>query len=250
MSQALDSKSDGTGSHQPFGLTQWTIVLKARDEKTPGAQEAMEELCRAYWAPLYHFIRREGYRRHDAQDLTQAFYHHFYEKHLLHRVTERRGKFRSFLLTCLKYFLCDQRDRAKALKRGGGQSFVSLDAFEAEERDAVEPTNGLTADRLYERRWARALLDRVEQRLRQEYVIDGRQALYQALAELPQGGKTEAGYSSLACQLGMSEAAVKSAAHRLRLRHQRVLREEIGRTVGGREEVEEEIRYMIRALGN
>src|SRR5262245_19465431 len=163
MNHALDPKSDGTSSrHQRFALTQWTVVLKARDEQTAGAQEAMEELCQLYWAPLYHFIRREGYQRHDAEDLTQALYHHFQEKHLLHRVQDRRGKFRSFLLTCLKHFLSDQRDRAAAQKRGGGQRFVSLDAFEAEERDAFEPTNDLTADQLYERRWAKALLDRVE----------------------------------------------------------------------------------------
>ena len=232
-----------------FEQTQWTIILKAREAGAPGAGEALEAFARTYWPPLYRFIRREGHNRHDAQDLTQGFYQHLLDKHLLNCVGERRGKFRNFLLTCLKHFLSDERDRAEALKRGGGTRFISLDALETEERDAMEPSHGLTPDQVYEQRWTRTLLARAEARLREEHLAADQKELYDSLKDVLQGGATEDGYAQIAARFGMSESAIKSKVHRLRQRHQEILREEIGRTVSCRAEIDEEIRHLISVLG-
>jgi RNA polymerase sigma factor (sigma-70 family) len=231
-----------------FERTRWTLILKARDQAAPGAAEAMEHFARNYWRPLYCFIRREGYNRDDAQDLTQGFYGHFLNKRLLERVTERQGKFRNFLLTCLKHFLSDERDRAGALKRGGENCFISLDALEAEEREALGPVDGTTADQIYDRRWARELLGRALQRLRKEYHARGRTALYESLKDLPLGGKADASHAEIATRMGVSESAINSAVFQLRKCYQKILREEVGRTVSRREEIDEEIRYLISLL--
>jgi RNA polymerase sigma-70 factor (ECF subfamily) len=246
MSDQLSTQFPGAGGR--FENTRWTVIMKARDENAPGAAEAMEQFARNYWPALYCYVRRAGYSRDDAQDLTQAFYSHFLNKRLLDRVIVRRAKFRSFLLTCLKHFLCDEHDRRGALKRGGNNHFISLDALEAEERDALEPADGTTADQIYERRWARELLARAQQRLRREYQARGRGAWYESLKELPVGGKAEGSYAEIAARLKVSEQAVNSAAHQLRKTYQRILREEIGRTVSRREEINEEIRYLIHLL--
>src|SRR5688572_17757323 len=204
MPQALhytsmsSSPPDGANSRTrggSFEPTQWTIILRAREEGAPGADEALDAFARNYWPPLYLYIRREGYNRHDAEDLTQGFYQHFQEKHLLDRITERNGKFRNYLLTCLKHFLSDERDRAEALKRGGGKNFISLDALEAEERDALEPSDGLTADQIYELRWAQAILTQAQERLREKYAAKERAAIYEALKDSLLGTKTEATYA-------------------------------------------------------
>jgi RNA polymerase sigma factor (sigma-70 family) len=251
MSVSSEPKSDSTGSGgQRFEPTQWTIILKAGDENAPGAQDALEKFAQIYWSPLYRFIRYEGYTRHDAQDLTQAFYHHFLEKRLIQHVKEKRGKFRSFLLTCLKHFLSDQRDRDAALKRGRGKTFVSLDAFEAEERESLERAAGFTPDQIYDRHWAKMLLARAQQWLREEYLKGGDLELYEELAELAKGGTTQGTYAEIAERLEMSEAAFKSSAHQFRLRFRKILRKEIGRTVSCREEIDEEIRYLAGASGN
>jgi RNA polymerase sigma-70 factor (ECF subfamily) len=231
-----------------FEQTQWTIILKAREEGAPGASEALEAFARTYWPPLYRFIRREGHSRHDAQDLTQGFYQHFLDKHLLNCVGERRGKFRNFLLTCLKHFLSDERDRAEALKRGGGMCFISLDALEAEERDALEPSDGLTPDQVYERRWAQTVLDCAQARLREKYAAKGNLALYEALKGLPLGEKAEASYAEIARRLESTEQGIKSAAKHLREHFFRILRKQIERTVGSPGEIDEEIRHLIAAM--
>lgn len=211
---------------------------------------ALEEFARAYWPPLYRFIRLDGYNRQDAQDLTQAFYLHFLEKHLLRRVTARSGKFRNYLLTCLKHFLSDERDRAAALKRGGDKCFIALDALVGEERDAVEPSTGLTPDQIYERRWARTVLDRARALLQTEYLAKDRLALYDALKDVVGSREASNSYAEIAARLGLSESAIKSSAHRLRARFFEILREEIGRTVSCREEIDDEIRHLISVLGN
>jgi RNA polymerase sigma-70 factor (ECF subfamily) len=248
MSHSPTQGTDPPSSGGRFEQTQWTIILKAREEGAPGAAEAMEEFARAYWPPLYRFIRREGYNRQDAQDLTQGFYQHFQEKHLLERITERNGKFRNYLLTCLKHFLSDERDRAAALKRGGGQSFISMDALEEEERHALEPADGLTADQIYERRWAQAVLASAQERLREMYATKGKAALYEALKDLLLGEKSEATYVEIARGLGTTEQAIKSAAKQLREQFFKGVRKEIERTVSDPREIDDEIRYLISVV--
>jgi RNA polymerase sigma factor (sigma-70 family) len=229
-----------------FATTQWSVVVAARDGESAEAFAALEGLCRAYWRPVYAYIRRDGFSREDAQDLTQEFFRRFIEKEWIERLEHRRGKFRSFLLTFLKHFLSDERDRAGAKKRGGGQSFISLDELKAGDSDAFEPRESLTADQVFERRWAQTLMERVVARLGQEYAEAGQSELFNQLKELQPGERGERRYAQIGGRLGMSEGAIKSAMHRLRLRH--ILRDEIGRTVSTRQEVDDEIGHLIQAL--
>ena len=235
-------------SFEPFEATQWSMILKARDSSAPGGAEALENFARTYWPPLYSFIRREGYDRHDAQDLTQEFYHHFREKNLLNRITEPRGRFRTFLLKCLKNFLADQRDRERAQKRGGGQDLISLDALEAEERDVMEPKDGLTPDQVFERRWAETLLDLTLQRLRREYVAEDKGAFLDVIADLQPHKHGSITYTQVGARFGLSEGGVKSAVHRMRRRYRQILEEEVARTVGSNQQVRKEVRYLLEIL--
>jgi len=231
-----------------FATTQWSMVVAVRDGGSAEAFTALEGLCRSYWRPVYAYIRRDGFSREDAQDLTQEFFRRLIEKEWIDRLEHRRGKFRSFLLTFLKHFLSDERDRVRAKKRGGGQHFISLDELKAGESDAFEPRESLTADQVFERRWAQTLMERAVARLRQEYVEAGQSELFDQLRELHPGERGERHYAQIGQRLGMSEGAIKSAMHRLRLRHRDVLRHEIGRTVSTRGEVDDEIRHLIQAL--
>jgi len=231
-----------------FATTQWSMVVAVRDGGSAEAFTALEGLCRSYWRPVYAYIRRDGFSREDAQDLTEEFFRRLIEKEWIDRLEHRRGKFRSFLLTFLKHFLSDERDRVRAKKRGGGQHFISLDELKAGESDAFEPRESLTADQVFERRWAQTLMERAVARLRQEYVEAGQSELFDQLRELHPGERGERHYAQIGQRLGMSEGAIKSAMHRLRLRHRDVLRHEIGRTVSTRGEVDDEIRHLIQAL--
>ena len=209
----------------------------------------MEKLCRAYWRPLYAFIRREGHGVEDARDLTQAFFARLLEKEWLSHLQDQRGKFRSFLLTLLKNFLSDERDRENALKRGGGQTVIPLDELEALEREALEPANALTAEQEFERRWALALIERTNQRLHDEYTAGDKRTLFEALKDGQFGARGDLTYAELGERLGLSEAAIKSAALRLRRRHAEIVREEIAQTVTSKDELEDEIRHLMAVLG-
>ena len=231
-----------------FATTQWSVVVAVRDGGSAEAFTALEGLCRSYWRPVYAYIRRDGFGREDAQDLTQEFFRRLIEKEWMDRLEHRRGKFRSFLLTFLKHFLSDERDRVGAKKRGGGQHFISLDELKAGESDAFEPPESLTADQVFERRWAQTLMERAVARLCQEYVAAGQAELFNQLKDLQPGERGERHYATIGQRLGMSEGAIKSAMRRLRLRHRDILRHEIGRTVATREEVDNEIRHLIEAL--
>ena len=242
--QDHSSPSDGA-----FATTHWSVVFTARDGDTSKALAAMERLCHSYWRPVYAYIRRDGRQPADAQDLTQEFFHRFIEKEWIDHLQHRRGKFRSFLLTFLKHFLSDERDRAGAQKRGGGQTIISLDELQAEESHGFEPSEGLTPDQVFERRWAQTMMERAVARLRQEYAEEGKAELFEQLKDLQPGERGERSYAEVGAAFGLSEGAVKSAVHRLRLRHRDILRHEIARTTGSAEEVDEEIRHLIQVLG-
>jgi RNA polymerase sigma-70 factor (ECF subfamily) len=231
-----------------FATTHWSVVLAAREAHSSQAATALETLCRTYWPPLYAFIRREGHGVEDAQDLTQEFFARLVEKDWLNHLHHQRGKFRSFLLTFLKHFLSDERDRARAQKRGGGQPMISLDQFEGEERDGLGPVDTLTADQVFERRWAHAVLHQAVERLRDEYVRAGQSVLFDHLKDLEPGERGARSHAELGAQWGMTEAAVKSAVHRMRRRHQELLREDIAHTVGDPAEIQEEIRHLLDVL--
>ncbi len=231
-----------------FATTHWSLVLAARDRAAPGAPDALASLCTVYWYPLYAYVRRRGHGPDDAHDLTQAFFTCLLGKDFLANVDRDKGKFRSFLLAACNHFLANDRDRARAQKRGGGRGVLSLDATDAEGRYRVEPTGGLTAEKLFERRWALALLEQVMARLRADFEAKGKARLFDRLRGFLVGDKG-AGYRQAANELGLSEAAVKVAVHRMRQQYRTLLHEEIGRTVATPEEVEDEIRSLFAALG-
>jgi RNA polymerase sigma-70 factor (ECF subfamily) len=232
-----------------FTTTRWSVVLAAGTEDTRG-REALARLCQVYWYPLYAFVRRQGHSPHDAQDLTQAFFLRLLEKTYLADVERSKGKFRSFLLAALKHFLSNEWARAKTLKRGGGQTIVSLDIGSGEDRYCREPQDNATPERLFERRWALTLLDQVLTRLSDEYAATGKRATFDQLQGCLTGDSDAQAYTELAARLGMTEGAVKVAVHRLRRRYRAMLREEIAQTVADPTEIDDEIRQLFSALGN
>jgi len=231
-----------------FTTTHWSVVLAAGQETSPQAAAALEQLCRRYWYPLYVYVRRQGCPPPEAEDLTQAFFTRVLEKNYLGQVQREKGKFRSFLLAALKHFMSDERDKERAAKRGGGQTFISLDAQSPEERYRLEPVNELDAEKIYQRRWALTVLEQAREGLREEYTRIGKAQLYDRL-RIFEGEDPEAPtYAELGAQLGMTESALKSAAHRLRQRYHQLVREEIAQTVSSPAEIDEEIRYLISAI--
>src|SRR5687768_4216762 len=227
-----------------FSATRWSVVLAAAADPR-GAHDALAALCRAYWYPLYAFLRRRGISAHDAEDLTQGFFAQLLARGGLAHVDRAKGRFRTFLLGSLKHFLRDERDRANALKRGGGEPLVALDAADAEQRYALEPRDDLTPDRLYDRRWALAVIDRALERLRAEYVAAGKETLFAELQPTLTAGSRAKSYREIAVVLAMEEGAVKVAAHRLRQRYGSALRAEIAETVSSPEEVAAELRQLL-----
>lgn len=231
-----------------FTATHWSVVLAAKEKGGKNVERALEQLCRDYWAPLYVFIRRQGETPHDAEDLTQAFFARFLEKDYLGAVDRSKGRFRSFLLASLKHFLSHEREKARAQKRGGGQMIVPIDVQSAETPCGFEPPDPLTAEKIFERRWALALLELTLARLREEYESQGKTALFEQLKVTLTEPRGTIGYATLATSLGMSEAAIKMAVVRLRRRYREILRAEVAHTVAEPGEVEDEVRHVIRAL--
>jgi RNA polymerase sigma-70 factor (ECF subfamily) len=231
-----------------FTTTHWSVVLRARDDESTRARDGLAALCQTYWPPIYAYLRREGHAPADAEDLTQGFFVHLFEQDFLSHLQHREGKFRSFLLKFLKHYVSDVRDKARSQKRGGGQTFISLDELKEEERHALEPADALTADQVFERRWAQRLMERAVARLRQEYVDDGKAELFDQLKDLQPGERGARTYVEIGAQFGLSETAVKSAVHRLRLRHRDVLRSEIANTIGSPSEVDAEIQHLMGVL--
>jgi RNA polymerase sigma-70 factor (ECF subfamily) len=229
--------------------TLWSVVLRARDRATPEADEALAVLCRAYWYPLYVYIRRQVGSADQAENLTQAFFARLLEKDFLAAVDAHKGKFRAFLLACCKHFLANERDRQRAQKRGGGQPLVSLDRPSAEERYSREPADTFDPERHYQRSWALVLLEQTLEQLRQEYHGGGKGPLYEQLKGALLGEDSALSYAEIGAAVGMSDAAVKKAAQRLRQRYRELLKERIAATVDGPEAVEEEVRELFAVLG-
>ena len=247
--QSAGVSAAGFPGSPAFATTHWSMVVMAGRSDATRARAALEQLCRTYWHPLYHYVRRRGYGPDDAADLTQAFFARLIEYHVVAEADPERGRFRSFLLACLKNFLSDQRDKASARKRGCGQVFA-VD-FQAEEnRFSHEPVEHFTPEKAFERRWAMALLEQVYQRLEEEFRLQGKASQFAVLRmamSAPRGSLPVAG---LGRQLGMSEGAVRVAVHRLRKRYRQVLRETIAQTVAGPEQVEEELQYLLAVLAD
>lgn len=243
-----DRTDDPTMSARLFATTHWSVVLRAGHQSSPDSQDALEQLCRAYWYPLYAYVRRIGHSPEDSEDLTQEFFSRLLEKNALAQAARERGRFRSFLLTSLKNFLTNEYRRGARLKRGGGQLMVSLDRTGAEDRYLAEPTDAATPETLYEQRWALTLLENALARLRAEYAANGRGPLFDLLKDCAWGERNATPYADLATQLDLTEEAVKKAVQRLRQRYRENLRAEIAQTVSTVAEVEEELQHLARLL--
>jgi RNA polymerase sigma factor (sigma-70 family) len=231
-----------------FATTHWSVVLTAKDRFAPGAPEALEKLCRAYWKPIYVFITRQGYLMAEAKDLTQEFFLRLIERDYLRHLRHQNGRFRSFILTVLKHFLQEQRGRSQAQKRGGEMVFVPLDGMVEEDRDLHEPAGYYSPDQLFERRWAQSLFEATVEQLREEYVANGKEALFDVLKDFQPREPGAPTYAQIGSGFGLTEAAVKSAVQRMRQRHREILREQIAHTVARPDEIEEEIRYLRSLL--
>lgn len=230
-----------------FATTHWSVLLEAQGESS-AAEQALEKVCRTYWRPTYGFLRLQGIGPEEAEDLTQGFFALLLERKDLCTVRKEKGRLRSYLLVSLKHFLADERRRAMALKRGKGQRLVPLEELRANERGDMEPTDPLTAERIYERRWAATLLEEVLCRLRDEYQMAGHAALFDSLKQLLPDEPGAPSQAEIAAELGMTENAVRQAFHRFRRRYQVLLREEISHTVAMPSDIDDELRYLVAVL--
>jgi RNA polymerase sigma factor (sigma-70 family) len=238
------------GRRRHFATTRWSVVLAAgADASSPGVREALATLCETYWYPLYAFLRSRGYQPEAAQDLTQAFFTRLLEKHAIRHADPARGRFRSFLLASLKNFAANERDREIAGKRGGGVPIVPLEIETAEGRFQMEPPSDETPERVFDRRWALTLLDRVMSRLQAETSRGGKSSQFDRLKTYLTGDQPQLSYAQTASELGMSEGAVKVAVHRLRKRFRDLVREEIAQTVSSPEQIEDELRHLWSSVG-
>ena len=243
----VGSESPGPRGRAIFSTTNWSVVLQAQGQ-SPAAQEALEKLCHTYWRPVYSFIRREGTGHEEAEDLTQAFFALLLQRRNFGDVRKEKGRLRSYLLTSLKHFLVSQHRRAVTAKRGKGQQPVPLEELAAIGRADIEPADHLSADRIYERRWALTLMEQVLRRLKDEYCTAGNAALFDSLKQLLPDELGAPSRAEIASQLGMTDNSLRQALHRFRQRYQLLLREEISHTVVIASDVEDELRHLISVL--
>ena len=239
----------GVGHYGPaaFTTTHWSVVLKAQGE-SPAAQEALENLCRSYWRPIYGFVRRQGIKPEEAKDITQGFFALILERKGFHSVRQEKGRLRSFLLASLKHFMANARRDAATIKRGGGRTLIPLDEIDSYDSGDRDRGDMLSPDLLYDRCWAFTVLDRVYARLREESQRSLNPPLLQRLNILLSDEPERTSQADIAREFGMTENAVKQAFHRLRQRYRQLLREEVAHTVATPAEVEDELRHLIAAL--
>ncbi len=228
-----------------FATTHWSVVARAGLDGCPEAEQALEALCRAYWYPIYVFVRRDGYSPPDAEDLTQEFFARLLRLKSLASVAPHKGKFRTFLLASLKHLLSDARDKARAAKRGHGQIVLSLDDQDAEQRYLLEPATDASPEVLFDRRWLLALIEQALTRLGNEYADAGKVAQFEGLKEFLQSPAEDGDYDRVAAVPGLNPGAVAVAVHRLRQRYRDLVRAEIAQTVSGPAEMAEELRHLF-----
>ena len=242
------SSQPTTAPGDVFATTHWTVVLAAGGHRSPQADRALEELCRAYWFPLYAYIRRRGHTKEDAEDLTQAFFTKLLAKNFLAGLESEKGKFRAFLLASLKHFLANEWDKSQRQKRGGGETPLSLDWQTADTQFQVAATNAPGPDQAFDREWAVTLLAKVIGRLQKECEAEGKAKLFEQLKIFLTAGKGELSHAEAAHKLGMEETAVRVAVHRLRKRYRVLLRAEIAQTLSDPAMVDEEMRALFGAF--
>jgi RNA polymerase sigma-70 factor (ECF subfamily) len=249
MFPASQRDGDLPQSDRAFHTTHWSVVMAAREQDGTVARDALAKLCTAYWYPLYAFVRGRGFSPHDAEDLTQEFFCRFLERNSLVNVSPAGGKFRSFLLACLKHFLANEWERAHAQRRGGGQSPIPLDGGEGETRLSLEPADKSTPEAMFEKRWAFAVLEQAMKAVQAEYVAKNKGGVFDELKGFLPGGQGSESRAKLASRRGISVGAVDVAVHRLRQRFGVLLRDQVAQTVSSEGEVDEEIHYLMSVLG-
>jgi RNA polymerase sigma factor (sigma-70 family) len=235
-------------SNDFFATTRWTMVLAAGGSTTQDGEDALERLCEAYWFPLYAYVRRRGHSKEDAEDLTQAFFADLLRRRDFSRTDAERGKFRAFLLASLKHFLANERDKSRRIKRGGGAMHFPLDWQGADERFGIADAAVATPDEAYDREWAVALLERVLDRLREEWMADGKGERFQGMKAFLTSGKGESPHAEVAAGLGMEEGALRVAVHRMRKRYRELLRDEVSHTLADPAMVKEELAVLLGAF--
>jgi DNA-directed RNA polymerase specialized sigma24 family protein len=248
MSSANQRETAAEGRDHWFATTHWSVVLTARQASSPNAEAALEKLCRAYWYPLYAYIRWQGRWPQDAQDLTQEFFARFLEGNYLRSVQREKGKFRSFLLASLNHFLANEHARVNAAKRGGGKTLLSLDEDIAEELFALDSSTPDSPAQAYDKRWAITLLERAFAHVREEFAAAGKQELFDQLKCFLAEDTSAGDYAVVAERLGMTAGSVTVAVHRLRHKYREATRAEVAHTVANVHEIDDEIRYLFKVL--
>ena len=239
----------GSPYHGPmaFTTTHWSVVLEAQGP-THAAQAALGKLCSTYWRPIYGFVRRQGVGPEEAKDLTQGFFALLLERRDLNTVRQEKGRLRSYLLTSLKHFLTNERNRAMAIKRGEGKRLIPLEDLRDRELIGFDPSETLAADQIYERRWALSVLDHALARLGDEHRAAGTMRLFNQLQKSLTNEPDRPSPADTAHEFGMTESAVRQASYRLRQRYRQVLREEIAHTVILPGDIDDELRHLIAVL--
>ena len=230
-----------------FVTTHWSVVVAAQGN-SPAAQTALETLCRGYWRPLYGFVRRSGFGREEAEDLTQAFFARLLERRDLDVVRKEKGRLRSYLLVALKHFLANERQRASAIKRGEGRRLLSLDEMKEAECGGFEPADPLTLDHIYERTWANTVLQAALTRVEKDYAAGENRDLFDRMKLLLADEPERPSQAEMAVALNMTENALKQAFHRFRQRYRQILREEVAQTVATPGDLEDEMRHLVAVL--
>ena len=247
MQPEESTKQEPRAAGRAFEPTQWSLV-RAAGLTTAASAEALEQLCRAYWPPIFAHLRMKGHPPHEAEDLAQEFFARLLKGNAFATVSPEKGRFRTFLLAALKHFLINEWRRGTTLKRGGGVTVVDLDGLDPSVRDACEPHSNENPELAFDRRWALTLLAKVRDRMKREYEAAGQTERHDALKSYLLDGAEPVSYATTAASLGLSESAVKSAVYKIRQRFGELLRAEISRTVETEEEVDDELRHLIQAL--
>ncbi len=236
-------------NHDFFATTRWTLVLDAGQSGTPQAAEALEVLCQSYWFPLYAYVRRRGHGKEDAEDLTQAFFADLLVRRDLAGTESGKGKFRAFLLACLKNFLANERDKSQRLKRGGSITHLSLDWQSADSQFQIADVTQAAPDAAFDREWAMTLLERVVVRLRDEWEAEGKLERFERMRVFLTAGKGEIPFAMAAGEMGMDEGSLRVAVHRMRKRYRELLRKEVADTLLDPAMVREELAVLVTAFG-
>lgn len=240
---------EGNSRFKPFPTTQWSLIVRAAADDPVDRERALSEICTLYWPPVYAFIRSKGHAPHDAEDLTQGFFAELLERNDFARADAAHGRLRSYLLIAAKNHLSSHHRNTHRLKRGGGAVLLSLDTASAEERCLIpEAIDTETPDRVFERQWAITVMETVLLALKERYEKKGQLELFLALRPYVMVTTSPDSVSAVAKTLGMTDAAVRVATHRLKQRYAELFRETVRSTLGRDEDLEEEVRWLMAAF--